>query len=238
MSDHINAKKGDIAERILLPGDPLRAKYIAETYLENPVCFNEVRGMYGYTGTYKGVPVSVMGTGMGVPSIHIYARELMTEYDVKTLIRIGTGGSYDLSLNVGELVISKGCCYTSSFMDYADLKGTFSAVADHGLVYKAEKLAEKMEIPARVGLTVCNDLLYFDNKPEIAKQWNKYGVIGSEQEAVALYALASQFRTKALMIMSVAVNILDLDQPPLSKEAREKELDNMIRLALETAIAE
>ena len=101
-----------------------------------------------------------------------------------------------------------------------------------------EKLAEKMEIPARVGLTVCNDLLYFDNKPEIAKQWNKYGVIGSEQEAVALYALASQFRTKALMIMSVAVNILDLDQPPLSKEAREKELDNMIRLALETAIAE
>ena len=103
---------------------------------------------------------------------------------------------------------------------------------------KAEKLAEKMEIPARVGLTVCNDLLYFDNKPEIAKQWNKYGVIGSEQEAVALYALASQFRTKALMIMSVAVNILDLDQPPLSKEAREKELDNMIRLALETAIAE
>ena len=178
MSDHINAKKGDIAERILLPGDPLRAKYIAENYLENPVCFNEVRGMYGYTGTYKGVPVSVMGTGMGVPSIHIYARELMTEYDVKTLIRIGTGGSYDLSLNVGELVISKGCCYTSSFMDYADLKGTFSAVADHGLVYKAEKLAEKMEIPARVGLTVCNDLLYFDNKPEIAKQWNKYGVIG------------------------------------------------------------
>lgn len=238
MSDHINAKKGDIAERILLPGDPLRAKYIAENYLENSVCFNEVRGMYGYTGTYKGVPVSVMGTGMGVPSIHIYARELMTEYDVKTLIRIGTGGSYDLSLNVGELVISKGCCYTSSFMDYADLKGTFSAVADHGLVYKAEKLAEKMEIPARVGLTVCNDLLYFDNKPEIAKQWNKYGVIGSEQEAVALYALASQFRTKALMIMSVAVNILDLDQPPLSKEAREKELDNMIRLALETAIAE
>ena len=238
MSDHINAKKGDIAERILLPGDPLRAKYIAETYLENPVCFNEVRGMYGYTGTYKGVPVSVMGTGMGVPSIHIYARELMTEYDVKTLIRIGTGGSYDESLNVGELVISKGCCYTSSFMDYADLKGVFSAVADHGLVYKAEKLAEEMNIPARVGLTVCNDLLYFDNKPEIAKQWNKYGVIGSEQEAVALYALGSQFRTKTLMIMSIAANIFNPDQPALSKEARERELDNMIRLALETAITE
>jgi len=238
MSDHINAKKGDIAERILLPGDPLRAKYIAENYLENAVCFNEVRGMLGYTGTYKGVPVSVMGTGMGVPSIHIYARELMTEYDVKTLIRIGTGGSYDKTLNVGELVISKGCCYTSSFMEYADLHGTFSAVADFELVYTANKLAKEMGIPARVGLTVCNDLLYFDNKPEVARQWNKYGVIGSEQEAVALYALASQFRTRALMIMSIAGSIVNRDQKPLSKEAREKELDDMIKLALETAISE
>ena len=238
MSMHISAKMGDIAERILLPGDPLRAKYIAETYLENPVCFNEVRGMYGYTGTYKGVPVSVMGTGMGVPSIHIYARELMTEYGCKTLIRVGTAGSYEPTLNVGELVISKGCCYTSSFMDYAHLEGTFSAVADHKLVYIAEKLAEEMNIPARVGLTVCNDLLYFDNKPEIAKKWNEYGVVASEQEAVALYALASQFRTKALTIMNIANNFANPDQPPLSQEARERELDNMIKLALETAIAE
>jgi len=238
MSGHINAKKGEIAERILLPGDPLRAKYIAEHYLENAVCFNEVRGMYGYTGTYKGVPVSVMGTGMGVPSIHIYARELMTEYDVKTLIRIGTGGSYDENLNVGDLVISKGCCYTSSFMNYAHLEGVYSAVADFELVHHANRLAKEMGISAQVGLTVCNDLLYFDNKPEIAKQWNKYGVIGSEQEAVALYALAAQFRTKALMIMSVVANIFKPEQPELSKEAREKELHNMITLALETAIAE
>ena len=238
MSGHINAKKGEIAERILLPGDPLRAKYIAETYLENPVCFNEVRGMYGFTGTYKGVPVSVMGTGMGVPSISIYARELMEEYDVKTLIRIGTGGSYDEGLNVGDLVISQGCCYTSSIMEYANLAGTYSAVADFELVYLANKIAKEMGISAKVGLTVCNDLLYFANKPEIAKQWNKYGVIGSEQEAVALYALGSQFRTKTLMIMSIAANILNPSQPPLSKEAREKELDNMIKLALETAITE
>ena len=238
MSMHISAKMGDIAERILLPGDPLRAKYIAETYLENPVCFNEVRGMYGYTGTYKGVPVSVMGTGMGVPSMHIYARELMTEYGCKTLIRVGTAGSFEPTLNVGELVISKGCCYTSSFMEYAHLEGTFSAVADHKLVYLAEKLAEEMDIPARVGLTVCNDLLYFDNKPEIAKQWNKYGVIASEQEAAALYALASQFRTRALTIMNIANNFMNPNQPPLSQEAREKELDNMIKLALETAIRE
>ena len=147
MSGHISAKFGEIAERILLPGDPLRAKYIAEKYLDNPVCFNEVRGMYGYTGTYKGVPMSVMGTGMGVPSIHIYARELMDEYGVKTLIRIGTGGSYDESLNVGELVISNGCCYTSSFMNYAHLEGTYSAVANYELVYNADRLAKEMGIP-------------------------------------------------------------------------------------------
>ena len=238
MSGHINAKKGEIAERILLPGDPLRAKYIAETYLENPVCFNEVRGMYGFTGTYKGVPVSVMGTGMGVPSISIYARELMEEYDVKTLIRIGTGGSYDEGLNVGDLVISQGCCYTSSIMEYANLAGTYSAVADFELVYLANKIAKEMGISAKVGLTVCNDLLYFDNKPEIAKQWNKYGVIGSEQEALGLYALASQFRRKAVMIMSVAANIFKPDQKELTQEEREKELHNMITLALETAIAE
>ena len=107
MSMHIEALQGEIAEKILLPGDPLRAKYIAETYLENPVCFNKVRDMYGYTGTYQGQRVSVMGTGMGVPSISIYAKELMDEYGCKTLIRIGTAGSYDESLNVGELVISK-----------------------------------------------------------------------------------------------------------------------------------
>ncbi len=238
MSGHINAKKGEIAERILLPGDPLRAKYIAEHYLENAVCFNEVRGMYGYTGTYKGIPVSVMGTGMGVPSIHIYARELMDEYGVQTLIRIGTGGSYDADLNVGDLVISKGCCYTSSFMNYAHLEGIYSAVADFDLVYHANRIAKEMGISAHVGLTVCNDLLYFDNKPEIAKQWNKYGVIASEQEAVALYALAAQFRRKAVMIMSVVANIFKPEQKELSKEAREKELHNMITLALETAITE
>ena len=190
MSDHINAKKGDIAERILLPGDPLRAKYIAENYLENPVCFNEVRGMYGFTGTYKGVPVSVMGTGMGVPSIHIYARELMTEYDVKTLIRIGTGGSYDESLNVGELVISKGCCYTSSFMEYANLQGTFSAVADHGLVYKAEKLAEEMEGTLKVGK------LNVDDEQELAMQYRVVSIptflvfVGGEVKATFMGAMS------------------------------------------------
>ncbi len=238
MSMHISAKMGDIAEKILLPGDPLRAKYIAENYLEDAVCFNEVRGMYGYTGYYKGHRISVMGTGMGVPSIHIYARELITEYGCKTLIRVGTAGSYEPTLNIGELVISKGCCYTSSFMNYAHLEGTMSLVADFELVYIANKLAKEMGIPARVGLTVCNDLLYFENKPETAKRWNEYGVIASEQEAAALYALASQFRVKALTIMNIANNFANPDQKPLTQEERERELDNMIKLALETAIAE
>ncbi len=238
MSMHISAKMGDIAEKILLPGDPLRAKYIAENYLEDAVCFNEVRGMYGYTGYYKGHRISVMGTGMGVPSMHIYARELITEYGCKTLIRIGTAGSFDPTLNIGELVISKGCCYTSSFMNYAHLEGTMSLVADFELVYIANKLAKEMGVPARVGLTVCNDLLYFENKPATAKRWNEYGVIASEQEAAALYALASQFRAKALTIMNIANNFANPNEVPLTQEQREKELDNMIRLALETAIAE
>ena len=235
MSMHISAQVGEVAERILLPGDPLRAKYIAEEYLENAVCFNEVRGMYGYTGTYKGVAVSVMGTGMGVPSMHIYSRELITEYHCKRLIRIGTAGSYDATLHVGELVISKGCCYTTNIMD--EMPGTYCPMADHHLVCTAEKLAKEMGVPARVGLTVCNDLLYLENRPEKAKRWNEFGVIASEMESAALFVLAAQFRAQAVTIMNISNNIVSPDERPLSQMERERELDNMIRLALETAIA-
>jgi len=236
MSMHISAKPGEIAERILLPGDPMRAKYIAETYLENPVLFNEIRGMWGYTGTYNGVPVSVMGTGMGVPSMLIYCRELMTEYGCKTLVRIGTGGAYDPDVRVGEVVISKGCCYTSNVMIHADIEGTFSATADYELVHTAATKAKEMGIPARVGLTVCNDALYMDDKLKNAHQWNRYGVIASEQEAFALYALASEFRTKAVTLISIGRNIVNPIVPPVSAAAKERELDNVIRLAIETAI--
>lgn len=235
MSMHISAQVGEISNRILLPGDPLRAKYIAEKYLESAVCFNEIRGMYGYTGMYQGVRVSVMGTGMGVPSMHIYSRELIAEYGCNRLIRIGTAGSYEPTLHVGELVISKGCCYTTNIMN--DMPGTYCPVADHHLVATAEKKAKEMGIPARVGLTVCNDILYLENRPEKAKRWNDFGVIASEMESAALYLLAAQFRAQAVTIMNISNNIVCPDEAPLSSQAREKELDDMIRLALETAIA-
>ena len=237
MSMHIEAKEGDIAERILLPGDPLRAKYISETYLEDAKCFNTIRGMYGYTGTYKGQRVSVMGTGMGVPSISIYAQELMAEYGCKVLIRIGTAGSYSKEVHVGDLVISTGTCYTTSIMNYAGLMGTYAPVADFELVYNANKLAKEMGISAKTGLTVCNDLLYFDNKPEIARKWNEYGVLASEMEGAALYILAAKHRTKALTIMNVSNNFAIPDETPLTARERERELDGMIKLALETAFS-
>ncbi len=238
MSMHIQAQVGDIAEKILLPGDPLRAKYIAETYLEDAVCFNEVRGMYGYTGTYKGHRVSVMGTGMGVPSISIYVKELICEYGCKTLIRIGTAGSYDADLNVGQLVISKGTCYTTSVMDYEKLPGVFAPVADPELVVLAKNKAKEFDIDAVVGLTVCNDLLYFDARREYSLIWNKWGVIASEMEGAGLYMLAERYRAKALTIMNISNNIFAPEKSkPLTQQQRERELDAMIKLALETAIA-
>ncbi len=234
---HIEAKEGEIAEKILLPGDPLRAKYRAETYLEDAKCFNTVRGMYGYTGTYKGQRISVMGTGMGVPSISIYAQELMAEYGCKVLVRIGTAGSYSKEVHIGDLVISTGTCYTTSIMDYAGLMGTYAPVADFELVYTANRLAKEMGISAKTGLTVCNDLLYFDNKPEIARKWNEYGVLASEMEGAALYILAAKHRRKALTIMNVSNSFAIPEEVPLTSEQRERELDNLITLALETVLA-
>ncbi len=237
MSMHIQAKEGEIAEKILLPGDPLRAKYIRERYLEGAVCFNEIRGMYGYTGTYKGQRMSVMATGMGVPSISIYAQELMAEYGCRVLIRTGTAGSYSREVHVGDLVISTGTCYTTSIMDYAHLPGTYAPVADYELVHTATELAKKMGISAKTGLTVCNDLLYFDNKTRIAKQWNEYGVLASEMEGAALYILAAKHRAKALTIMNVSNSFAIPEEEPLSRERREKELDDLITLGLETLLA-
>ena len=238
MSMHIEARAGEIAERILLPGDPMRAKYIAEKYLKDAVCFNRVRGMYGYTGTYKSRRVSVMGTGMGVPSMAIYAKELMAEYGCKKLIRIGTAGSYSFDLHIGDLVISTGTCYTTSILDYADLKGTYAPVADFELVHTASELAKERGIRAKVGLTVCNDLLYFDNKLDIARKWNEYGVIASEMEGAALYILAAKYRAQALTIMNIANNIFIPEEEPLTIEQRERELDDMITLSWDTIVAD
>ena len=161
MSTHINAaNKGDIAESILLPGDPLRAKFIAETYLNDPKCFNEIRGMLGYTGTYKGVPVSVMGTGMGMPSMGIYSWELITEYDVQNLIRIGTAGSFHKDIKIKDIVIGMSASTDSNYIHAFDVPGTYAPCASWELLSKARDASEKLEIPFKAGNIVSCDVFY------------------------------------------------------------------------------
>ena len=175
---HISAEVGQIAEDVLLPGDPLRAKYIAETYLENPVCVNTIRNMLGYTGYYKGKRITVFATGMGIPSIMIYATELIREYGAKRLIRLGTSGAIRESLNVGDIVLSSAISTTSAINMY-NLPGTFAPTADFELLDKAYHLAKNRGLNPYVGNTLSNDYLYVDNKPEYSRQWEKYGLLCS-----------------------------------------------------------
>lgn len=233
MSMHIGAKEGAIAEHILLPGDPLRAKYIAETYLTNAVCFNEIRGAYGYTGFYKDKPVSVMGTGMGVPAMLIYCTELMRDYGCKKLVRIGTAGAFVPELKVMDIVLSTATC-TNSAMNLYNFPGTYAPAADFLLLEKAYRLAKKADIPVHVGLTLCSDHFYMDDKVGYMKQWTDYGVLVSEMEGAALYTLAPKYHAQALTILNVGSNMLTGER--VGPEVKEKGMDDMIRLALDTVI--
>lgn len=231
MSFHIGAKPGEIAERILLPGDPMRAKYIAEHFLENAVCFNEVRGMYGYTGTYKGVPMSVMGTGMGMPQISIYATELMRDYGVKTLIRIGTCGALRPEMQLMDVVLAQGTC-TDSGMNHI-FAGYFAPIADFDLLYTAANKADERGLGVVVGPVNSVDLLYRE-RGEIDQNWAKYGVVASEMEGCALYTIAAKYGRRALTMLSVSDSrYIDRE---LTFEEKQTGLNNMISLALDTAI--
>ena len=201
MSMHISAAPGEIAESVILPGDPLRAKYIAETYLTGAVRVNEIRNTWGYTGEYKGRRVSVMSTGMGAPSMLIYATELCREYGCKKLIRLGTAGAVQERIKLGDIVISQGVSTTSAINDYA-LPGHFSPLADFGLLYRAYDLAQERGLRAYVGNTLTNDHFYIDNKLEYSKQWERYGILASEQEGVALYTAAALYGARALLPLS------------------------------------
>ena len=188
---HNAAKKGDIAKTVLMPGDPLRAKYIAEKYLENPVCFNTVRNMLGYTGTYNGKQISIMGGGMGMPSIGIYSYELFNFYDVDSVIRIGSAGGYADSLKLRDLVIAIGASTDSNFAAQYQLPGTFAPIADFGLLRKAIETAEAKGVNAVVGNVVSSDVFYGDNS-NAADLWKKMGVLCVEMEAAALYMNAAR----------------------------------------------
>ncbi|MCJ8342359.1 MAG: purine-nucleoside phosphorylase [Cetobacterium sp.] len=231
MSTHIGAKKGDIAETVLLPGDPLRAKWIAETFLEDVVCYNEVRGMYGYTGTYKGKKVSVQGTGMGVPSISIYVNELIRDYGVKNLIRVGTAGSYREDVKVRDVVLAMSSSTTSGINRLRFKGADYAPTASFELLMKAYKAAEEKGIKVKGGNVLTADEFYGDNFEDY-KKWAEFGVLCVEMETAGLYTIASKFGVNALTILTISDSLVTGEAT--TSEERQTTLKEMIEVALET----
>ncbi len=233
MSVHIRAKEGEIAPIVLLPGDPLRAKFIAENILENAVCYNNVRGMFGFTGMYKGVRVSVQGTGMGIPSILIYGNELINEYNAKKLIRIGTCGTIQKNVNIRDIILAMTASTKSDITSEVFGTAIFSPHADFRLLNKAYEIADKNGMKVHVGSVLTEDKFYNDDK-EHWKLWARYGVLGLEMETYGLYALAAKNDVDALSILTVSDNLITGEET--TSEEREKTFTNMVKLALEAAI--
>jgi len=232
MSTHIGAKKGDIAEAVLMPGDPLRAKYIAENYLQDAVRYNEVRGMYGYTGTYKGKRISVQGSGMGIPSIAIYAHELINDFGVKRLIRVGSCGSMQKDVHIRDMVFGMAASHDSGINDRRFPDMTFAPTADYSLLEKAVAAARERQYRFHVGNILSTDTFYNDD-PNLSKQWAAFGVLAVEMEGAALYTLAAKFGVQALTILTVSDHLITGEQT--SSEEREKTFTQMMEVALEAA---
>jgi purine-nucleoside phosphorylase len=230
---HITANKGDFARTVLMPGDPLRAKFIAETYLENAVLVNNVRGVNGYTGFYKGKRVSVMASGMGQPSIGIYSYELFKFYDVEQIIRIGSCGSYDKDLHIKDLIIAMGACTNGNYAMQYKLPGTFAPIADFELVKNAAKLCEEKGVNYKVGNILSSDTFYDDSNSGM--EWAKMGVLGVEMESAALYCNAARLGKKALCICTVSDSIVNKDEKETTPQEREKTFTTMMEIALELA---
>ncbi|HMM69818.1 MAG TPA: purine-nucleoside phosphorylase [Gudongella oleilytica] len=229
---HNSAVRGDIAETILLPGDPLRAKFIAENFFEDPVQFNTVRNMFGYTGTYKGKKISVMGTGMGVPSIGIYSYELIHFYGVKNLIRVGSCGALQGNLKLYDVIIGMGASTNSSYAHQYGLPGTYSATASWDLMYKAVRVAEEKGIPVHVGNILTSDTFYSADTDSIAK-WQSMNIMAVEMESFALYCNAAYAGVNALTILTVSDSIVNKEET--TPEEREKSFTRMMEIALELA---
>jgi len=233
MSFHIEAAVGDIAETVLLPGDPLRAKYIAETYLEDPVCYNNIRGMFGYTGYYKGKRISVQGTGMGMPTMSIYATELIADYGVKNLIRIGSSGSSHPDIKQMDLVLAMGTCTNSNMYNHLFGNYSYAPLANFGLLKSAHEIGVKLNKPIKVGLVRTDDHFY-DRTPEPLEALTSYQVLTGDMETAALYTVAAKYKANALSILTVTDH--SITKQTITSEEREKSLTDMIELALETAI--
>lgn len=232
MSIHIGAKENDIAKTVLLPGDPLRAKYIAENFLENAKCYNEVRGMYGFTGTYKGKRVSIQGTGMGVPSLSIYVNELITSYNVKNLIRIGTCGSLQPDIKVRDIVIAMASS-TDSAINKIRFNGMdYAPTASFKLLKKAYDAAVDKGIQPKIGNILTSDTFYHDD-PDSWKLWAKFGVLAVEMETAGLYTLAAKYNVNALTILTVSDSLVTGEAT--TAEERQKTFMDMVKIALEIA---
>lgn len=226
---HNGAVKGQIAKKVLMPGDPLRAKYITETYLENPVLFTTVRNMFGYTGTYKGEEVSVMGGGMGMPSIGIYSYELFHFYDVDQIIRIGSAGALQDDVNLMDVVIGMGACTDSNYAYQYALPGTFAPIADYGLVRRAVEVAEEQGTPVAVGNVLSSDVFY-NADASVNDKWRSMGVLAVEMEAAALYMNAAAAGKKALCMLTISDLIYK--EGKLSAEERQLGFRKMMEIAL------
>ena len=229
MSTHIQAKKGEIAESILLPGDPLRAKWITETFLENAVCYNKVRGMLGFTGTYKGNRVSVQGTGMGIPSTLIYCHELITNFGVKNLIRVGSAGSYQKDVNLRDIVIAMAASSTSGINNSRFVNSDFAPTANFELFIKAALFAKENSIPIKAGTVLSSDEFYEDDS-EAYKKWAEFGVLCVEMETAGLYTIAAKHNVNALAILTISDSLVTGEH--ISSGEREKSFHDMIAIAL------
>ncbi|MCA2215773.1 purine-nucleoside phosphorylase [Jidongwangia harbinensis] len=236
MSVHIGAAPGEIAERVLLPGDPMRAKWIAETFLDDPTCYSQVRGMLGFTGTWQGVPVSVQGSGMGMPSASIYTHELINEYGVQSLIRIGSCGALAMDLHLGDVIAAIGSA-TDSNMNRTRFDGLvdYAPVADFGLLRTAVDVAERHGTAMRVGPILAADAFYTD-RPDLYDSLADYGVLAVEMESAAIYTIAARYRARALTILTVSDHIKRGEA--MAAQQREQGFGDMVRIGLDTAIAD
>lgn len=232
MTPHNEAQKGDIAKIVIMPGDPLRAKMIAETYLENPILINQIRGMYGYTGTYKGKKITVMGSGMGMPSMGIYSYELFKFYDVDTIIRVGSMGAYTKDLNLYDVVLEKEVFTESTYgkMQNKDLETTLYATKEINDTIK--KVARQKQIKIQEGKVYCSDVFYYENFD--LEKYQKQNLLGVEMESFALFHNAKVLGKKATCILTVSDNIVTNEETTAVE--RQKAFLNMIELALETCL--
>lgn len=225
---HNSALLGDIAKTVLMPGDPLRAKLLAETYLKDPVCYNQVRGMLGFTGSYNGKPVSVQGSGMGMPSMGIYSHELFSFYGVDTIIRIGSAGAIAPSLKIGDIVVAVSSCTTSSYGAQYHLPGSFAPTADFDLARRAVELCEQKGFRHKAGTVLCSDWFYDESQG--LPEWQKMGVLAVEMESAALYMEAARAGKKALCLLTISDN--PFTGEAVSAEVRQNAFTQMMEVAL------